>query len=155
MKWTPTLLKYALRIYGPYLGAGVKTTYIADDWHEAHVQMRLRWYNTNAVGTHFGGSLYCMVDPQLMLMLLQILGPEYVVWDKASTIEFLKPGRGMVKAVISVTPEEVADIRAKTGGGDKHLPVFTLHVTDEAGEPVAKVTKTLYVRKKRPEPPAS
>ena len=152
MKWTPRLLKYALRIYGPYLGAGVRNTYIAEDWHEVHVQMRLRWFNTNAVGVHFGGSLYSMVDPQLMLMLMQILGPGYVVWDRTSQIEFVKPGRGTVKAVIRIAPEEVAHIRARTEDGDKYLPEFMLNITDDAGEVVARVKKLLYVRKKRPEP---
>ena len=66
-------LRRLLKIYPPYLGAGIRVDYISEDWRELQVSMKLRWYNRNAVGTHFGGSLYAMVDPHLMLMLLQIL----------------------------------------------------------------------------------
>ncbi len=76
MKWTPRRLKLVLRLYPPYLGAGVNVTRIDPDWHELHVSMKLRWYNRNAVGTHFGGSLYSMVDPHLMLLLMGLLGDE-------------------------------------------------------------------------------
>ena len=66
-------LKRLLNLYPPYLGAGVKITYSSDDWKEMHVSMSLRWYNKNAVNTHFGGSLYSMVDPHIMLMLMPLL----------------------------------------------------------------------------------
>ena len=70
MKFTPKRLKRMLNLYPPYLGAGVRITYLSEDWQELHVSMSLHWYNRNAVGTHFGGSLYSMVDPNLMLMLM-------------------------------------------------------------------------------------
>lgn len=70
--------------YGPYLGAGVRIRYISPDWKEIRVSMKLHCYNRNAVGTHFGGRLYSMVDPHLMLMLMQLLGEDYVIWDKAA-----------------------------------------------------------------------
>ena len=50
-------LRRSLNTYGPYLGAAVKVDYIAKDLREIRVSMRLRWFNKNAVGTHFGGSL--------------------------------------------------------------------------------------------------
>lgn len=83
-------MRFLLNIYPPYLGAGVRVSYIRTDWRELHVSMALKWFNRNYVGTHFGGSLYSMVDPHLMLLLIQILGGEYRVWDKASDIEFIK-----------------------------------------------------------------
>ena len=89
MNFTPKQLKRILNLYPPYLGAGVRVTYIREDWKELHVSMSLRWFNRNAVGTHFGGSLYSMVDPHLMLLLMQLLGKEYLVWDKAANIEFV------------------------------------------------------------------
>ncbi len=87
MKWTPRRLKFALNVYPPYLGAGVSITKVDRDWRELKVSMKLRWYNRNAVGSHFGGSLYSMVDPHLMLLLMKLLGEDYVVWDKAASID--------------------------------------------------------------------
>ena len=83
----PNQLKLVLNIYPPYLGAGIRVEYISEDWKELRVSMRLRWYNRNAVGTHFGGSLYAMIDPHLMLLLMRLLGKDYLVWDKMASIE--------------------------------------------------------------------
>ncbi|WP_223787973.1 DUF4442 domain-containing protein [Marinicella meishanensis] len=141
-------LKRILNWYGPYLGAGVKLEHIADDWREVRVAMHMRWYNRNAVGTHFGGSLYAMIDPHYMLMLMKLLGREYVVWDQSATIDFIKPGTGTVRATMQVTEQQLNDIYLHTHNGDKYLPEFSVAIKNEAGEVVAKAHKTLYVRKK-------
>ena len=98
---------FSLNIYAPYLGAGVKVDYIAKDWKETHVSMKLRWYNRNAVGTHFGGSLYSMVDPHLMLILMQLLGKNYIVWDKSASIDFRRPGQGRVYSKMKITDDDL------------------------------------------------
>ena len=148
MRLTPPLFRFILNLYGPYLGAGIRTDHISADWRSIRVSMKLRWYNRNAVGTHFGGSLYSMVDPHLMLMLMNILGSGYVVWDKSATIDFLRPGRGRVHADFTITDNDLEKIRINTGSGGRYLPQFTIDITDEAGELVARVRKTLYIRKK-------
>ena len=134
--------------YGPYIGAGIRIESIADNWQSITVSMRHRWYNSNAVGTHFGGSLYAMVDPHYMLMIMRVLGPDYVVWDKAATIDFIKPGVGKVSATMTISDKEVTRIKQVTSGGEKDLPVYQLRITNQHNETVAKVSKTLYIRKK-------
>ncbi len=86
-----------------------------------------------------------------MILLVQRLGPEFIVWDRAATIDFLRPGLSTVSASVRVTEEEVAAIRKATRDGEKHLPQWTLDVIDDAGEVVARVAKTLYIRRKRQE----
>ena len=83
------IIKHALNIWSPYLGAGIKIEYIRKDWKEMKVSMKLRFYNRNIMNTHFGGSLYSMVDPHIMLMLMQLLGEDYIVWDKSAEIDFI------------------------------------------------------------------
>lgn len=144
---TPALVKLVLRFYGPYLGAGVRITFISPDWRELRVAMKLRWYNRNIVGTQFGGSLYSMIDPHLMLMLMQLLGKEYVIWDKGAEIEFVRPGRGTVTSKIVITDAELAEIRKCTADGRKYFPEFNLEILDDQGGIVAKVKKILYVRR--------
>lgn len=149
MNWTPRRLKLALNLYPPYLFSGIRVTAIHPGWHELHVSMRLRWFNQNAVGTHFGGSLYSMVDPHLMLLLLQALGGDYVVWDKSAKIEFHKPGKGHVNCVVRITDEALDEIRRKTEGGDAYRPRFELTILDEGGDLVATVTKVLHVYRRQ------
>lgn len=146
MKLTPRLAKLVLRFFGPYFGAGVRITYISPDWRELRVAMKLRWYNRNIMGTQFGGSLYSMIDPHLML-LIQLLGKDYIIWDKAAEIEFVSPGRGTVTAAITISDDELNDIRKNTADGRKYFPEFNLIIVDDYGGVVAKVKKILYVRR--------
>lgn len=146
--WDPEALRQRLNAYPPYAGARIEVTHVAEDASEIRVRMPLEESNVNLVGTHFGGSLYAMVDPHLMILLIQRLGPEYVVWDRAAAIDFLRPGRGTVHASVAVSDAEVDAIRASAADGEKHLPQWTLEIVDDEGELVATVLKTLYVRKK-------
>jgi acyl-coenzyme A thioesterase PaaI-like protein len=141
-------MKWALNLYPPYLFTGIRVTHIDPFWRELRVEMALRFYNRNAVGTHFGGSLYAMVDPHPMLLLMRLLGPDYIVWDKAATIDFRRPGRGRVHACIRVEEERVEEIRRRTAGGDAFRPVFEIPILDEEGEVVAQVEKVIHVRRK-------
>jgi acyl-coenzyme A thioesterase PaaI-like protein len=149
---TARKLKRRLRFYPPYFGAGVRVKYISDDFRTATVEMPLRFYNRNYVGTHFGGSLYSMCDPFYMLMLINILGPDYIVWDKAATIRFIRPGKGLVSATFNITEEQIAQIRAAADFQSKVEPQFQVLVNDCEGNVVAEIDKVLYVRTKSANP---
>ncbi|MDE2093051.1 MAG: DUF4442 domain-containing protein [Burkholderiales bacterium] len=137
-----------MKFWPPFLGAGIRVRSFADDFREATVELRLGRFNRNYVGTHFGGSLYAMTDPFFMIMLLHNLGGDYLVWDKAGSIEYVAPGRGVVTAHFRLTDERIAEIRAQAAAGGKVFPEFEVEVKDEAGEVVARVRKILYVRLK-------
>ena len=110
--------------------------------------MGLGWYNRNYVGTQFGGSLYSMTDPFFMLMVMECLGRQYIVWDKAARIDFIAPGKGPVYANFAIDDALLTEIRTRTATGDKYLPELHVDVCDGAGTLVARVHKTLYVRLK-------
>ena len=150
MKMTPRVARLVMNLWPPFAGAGIRIQRIAPDWHEVDVGLRLGWLNRNARGVHFGGSLYAMTDPFYMLMLMQLLGPEYNVWDKAASIEFIRPGTGRLQARFRLSPVQVEAIRQATAHGERHLPEFTVDIVNEAGETVSRVRKTLYVRRHRP-----
>lgn len=144
------LLRCLMSLYPPYLGAGVRVRRISADFREVEVRMGLGWYNRNYVGTQFGGSLYSMVDPFFMLMLMENLGRDYIVWDKAAAIDFIAPGRGPVFARFSLDPALLDEIRRRTASGEKYLPQLQVEIHDGSGTLVARVDKTLYVRRKPP-----
>ena len=139
-----------INLYPPMIGAGIRVVRTAPDFTEIEVHMKLRWWNRNVVGTQFGGSLYMMCDPFFMAILMTHLGRGYIVWDKAARIEFLKPGRGRVRAIFRIPPEEIARIREQADTLPKLEPEFEVDVVDDDGVVVARVHKTLYVRKKPP-----
>jgi acyl-coenzyme A thioesterase PaaI-like protein len=145
---SPKMMKFLLNIYPPYLGAGIKIEYIKDNWKELKVSMVLRWYNRNAVGTHFGGSLYSMTDPHIMLLLMNILGKDYIIWDKSAEIDFIKATKQKVFCTISISDEIIEEIKQQTEKNAKFLPEFMLDIVDSEGNLIAKVKKVLYIRRK-------
>lgn len=145
-------LRHALNLWPPFLFSGIRVSMISRDWRHARVELRMRPWNRNYVGTHFGGSLFAMTDPFWMLMLLQSLGRDYIVWDKTGEIEFVKPGRRTVHACFDLDDTTLESIRAATADGHKHLRWFETQVKNDAGEVVARLRKQVYVRRKQGRP---
>jgi acyl-coenzyme A thioesterase PaaI-like protein len=144
----PQLFKLGLSWWAPFLGTGISVSRIAPDFSSVTVQMKQRWYNRNAFGTHFGGSLYAMCDPFFALLLVARLGKDYYVWDKAASIEFVKPGKGTVTAQFDWSQAQIDDIIAQAASGESIFPQRTLEVRNGQGEVVARLLKTMYVKKR-------
>ena len=144
-------LRRWINLWPPFLGAGIRVKHIAPDMKAVDVEMKLRWWNANYVGTHFGGSLFAMTDAFYMLMLMANLSRDYIVWDKAASIRYRKPGRGTVRAEFRLTDAQLDHIREKLKSLPKYEPTFKVEVKDEQGTVIAEVEKLLYVRKKEPE----
>ncbi len=145
-------LRHILNLWPPFLFSGVHVSRLDADYRHARVELRMRPWNRNYVGTHFGGSLFAMTDPFWMLLVMKSLGGEYVVWDKAGHIEFVKPGRGTVHARFVLETEVLDQLRQAAAGGRKVLHWFETDVVDDAGDVVSRVRKQLYIRRKRERP---
>lgn len=137
-----------INFYGPFVGAGVKLHHMSPDFRHAKISMKLTFYNKNYMGTQFGGSLYSMTDPWYMLMLIKNLGDSYIVWDKAATINFRKPGKGTVHAEFLLTDDHLNEIKTTLETTNKMDYVFKVEIKDDAGKLIADVDKVLYIRKK-------
>lgn len=148
LKVRQLFLDRLIRFYGPFLGAGVRPVEVSEDYRYIKVEMPLTFYNKNYMGTQFGGSLYSMVDPWYMLMLIKNLGPDYIVWDKAATIEFKKPGRGKVQTEFVLTQARIDEIKGFVEENTKMDAHFEVRIVDELGNLIARVDKVVYVRKK-------
>ena len=141
-------LRRLLNLWPPFLATGIHVTALSSDWRHARVELRQRPWNRNAVGTHFGGSLFAMTDPFWMLLVMRRLGPDYIVWDRAASIDFLAPGRGVVHATFDLDDAIVHDLQHAAADGSKVLHWFETDVRDASGITVARVRKQLYVRRK-------
>lgn len=145
---SPAHLRRWINLWPPFLGAGIRIVHVDPDMKAVTVEMKLRWWNANYVGTHFGGSLFAMTDAFYMLMLLAKLGRDYIVWDKAASIRYRKPGRSTVRAEFRLTDAQLDEIREKLKTRPKYEPVLRVDVKDEQGIVIAEVEKVLHVRKK-------
>jgi acyl-coenzyme A thioesterase PaaI-like protein len=146
------LIKHLVNLWPPFMGAGIKVIEAQRDFTFLKVELKRSWFNSNYVGTQFGGSIYAMVDPFYMLMLMNILGKNYIVWDKAAKIQFLKPGRSRLIAEFKVSNELIEHVKKRTESGERYVFDLPVDVHDEQGTLIAHVSKTLYVRKKRQPP---
>ena len=142
------LRPWAFNVFPAYRGTGGRVTYVSPDFREIRVKIPLNWRTRNYVGTIFGGSLYAAVDPFFMIMLIQILGPDYVVWDRAAAIRFLKPGRTTLFAKFEILEAETDAIRALLRDARSIDRTYTVELADAAGVVHAAVEKILYIRKK-------
>ena len=146
---SPRVLRFAMSLWPPYRGAGIRVRHVAADLRSITVEMPLRFYNRNNRGTHFGGSLYAMADPFFALMVTANLGDDYLVWDKAGSIDYVAPGRGRVWARFELSVEDLDQIVRMTASGDKHLHLFRTDIKDDDNMIVARVEKVVYVRRRR------
>ena len=146
MNFRQRMMARLVNFYPPMLGAGIRSRVV--DERTVEVEMKLTVFNRNLVGVHFGGSLYAMCDPWFMLILMRSLGRDYIVWDKAASIKFKKPGRGRVKAQFHVPLERLDEIRRDVDANGRVEPIFKVDVLDDEGQVIATVEKVLYVRRK-------
>lgn len=144
----PELFRAAMNLWPPFVGAGISVDDIAPDYRHMRILLKDRIVNRNYVGCHFGGSLFAMTDPFYMLMLIQILGPQYYVWDVGAEISFLKPAYKTVHVDFEVTDDHLHRILKNTENGEKHEEIFVLSIKSAQDEVVAQVRKRLYVRLK-------
>jgi acyl-coenzyme A thioesterase PaaI-like protein len=142
------LLRRGMNLWPPFLGAGIMVEHISKDFRHARVRLKHGLLNRNILGVHFGGSLFAMTDPFFMMMVSQNLGESYIIWDQAAKIEFLKPGKGKVHAAFEITQEQLDEIISSAESGNKVLKDFVADVKDRDEDVVARITKTLYIRKK-------
>jgi acyl-coenzyme A thioesterase PaaI-like protein len=140
--------RFGFNLFPAYRGTGGRLTFIAHDWREVRVELPLSRRTRNYVGTIFGGSMYGAIDPIYMLMLIRCLGAEYVVWDKAATIRFLRPGRSTLHATLTLPVEETDAIRSALETARSLDRVYTVELVDGQGTVCAEVDKTLYVRRR-------
>jgi acyl-coenzyme A thioesterase PaaI-like protein len=128
--------------------------HVSEDFREVVVTMASRFYNRNAFGAHFGGSLAAMTDPFPTLMLMMVLGPDYRVIDSETTIRFLEQAQGKVKARFYLGDKTLAEIRNGAATGDKYIATIRVDVTNGSGTVVVQVDKSIYIRLRRELRPA-
>jgi len=146
--WATRVRRWQFNWFPAYRGTGARVEYIAADWREVRVRLPLNWRTRNYVGTIFGGSLYGAVDPMYMIMLIKLLGPAYVVWDKSASIRFRRPGRETLRATFRVDDADLQTIRAAVARDGKVEHTFSIELLDPAGEVIASCEKLISIKDK-------
>jgi acyl-coenzyme A thioesterase PaaI-like protein len=142
------VVRHLLNFWPCIRATGGRVTRISADFTELDVRLKLNWRTRNVVGTIYGGSLYASTDPFYMLMLMKILGNDYVVWDKGCTIRFKKPAKETMYAQFRVTPERLAEALAAVDAAGHTTATWTVQYKSAAGTVHAEFDKVLYIATK-------
>jgi acyl-coenzyme A thioesterase PaaI-like protein len=143
------LMRFKLNLFPAYRGTGGRVTYISSDMKRVRIEIPLKWKTRNYVGTIFGGSIYGAVDPIYMVMFIHLLGPKYIVWDRAATIQFKKPGRSTLTAEFVVDEEELSSIREELERTEKTNRTYRVDLFDQSKTVCASIEKNLHFQKKK------
>ena len=146
--WKTRIFRYGINFYPMFFGTGGKVMFIAGDWKKVVVRLSLNMWTRNYVGTIFGGSQFSATDPMYMVMLINILGGEYVVWDKSASIQFKKPGKGKLTADFIYTEDEIEHIKRVTASEGKYEFIKTTSWIDQNGDLISTIDKSIYVATK-------
>lgn len=140
--------RFGLNLWPCIRGGGGRVIFISDDFKQLTVQLKLRLRTRNVVGTIYGGSMYASTDPMYMLMLMEILGPQYVVWDKGCTIRFKKPATGVIECKFIITPEMLEDIHKNVEQSGEYSFTWKVDYRDRQNQIYCEFDKVLYVATK-------
>lgn len=146
--WRQRLWRLWYNLHPAIRGTGSFMTHLSANWQEAHIVLPL-WFRTrNYLGTLFGGSMFAAADPVLLVMLIKILGPDYVVWDKSASIRYVRPGTGTLYLRFLVTETDLTTIREAVAVQGKTDHRFFLEYRNAAGELISRVEKVLFLADK-------
>lgn len=141
--------RWKFNFFPAYRGSGARVLFIAEDYRKIRVKIPLSWRTRNYVGTIYGGSMYAGIDPIYMLMLIKTLGADYIVWDKAATIRFKRPGKETLFADFLITPEELDEIKLLLETEKSVDRIYTVELKDKNGKIHCLIEKTLFIANKQ------
>ena len=122
---------------------------VSDDLHKVVITLSLNWKNKNYVGSIFGGSMLAATDPIYLIQLIQILGDDYVVWDKAVTAHYKRPAKSRIYGTFLFSEVEIKNIKNKIAESHEIDITKTMNLIDEKQQIIATFSKTLYIADKQ------
>ena len=143
-----TLFRVLFNLSPMYKRSCGKIIFASEDLHVVKIKIPLSYKNKNYVGSIFGGSLFAATDPIYMIQLMQILGKDYVVWDKKTDIKFRRPAYQHAFATFEFTTAEIEEIIQKVQSENEIDYTKKLYITDNNGTIFTDLDKTLYISSK-------
>lgn len=145
---TSTIYKYGFNWSPMYRRTTAKLIDVSDDLHYVKIRLKLNWKNRNYSGSMFGGSMLAATDPIYMIQLIQILGNDYVVWDKAVEARYKRPAKGTIYGEFIFNENEIEDLKLKVASTNEVDITKTMHLVDEKKNIIATFNKTIYIAEK-------
>ncbi|MBO6605454.1 PaaI family thioesterase [Psychroserpens sp.] len=143
-----TIYKYGFNWSPMYRRTTAKIIEVSEDLHKVVITLKLNWKNRNYAGSIFGGSMLSATDPIYMIMLIQILGNDYVVWDKAVEATYRRPAKDQIFGKFEFSKDEISKLKEDVLTYKEVTLEKTMHLVDKNDKVVASFNKTLYIADK-------
>ncbi len=143
------LFKYGFNLSPMYRRSTGRITFVSEDLMTVTMKLPISYKNRNYVNTIFGGSMFSAADPIPMVQLMNLLGSDYVVWDKSAEVFFKRPAKETLYAEFQYTLEELEEIKAKVTQQNELEIVKTTNLTNKDQSKIfCQVKKTIYIADK-------
>lgn len=146
--WRARMVRLGFNLHPAFRGTGGRVVHVARDLRHIRISLPLTWRTRNIVGSLYGGSLFAITDGAHPMMLMAALGEGYIVWDKAATIRYRKPGYTTLHADFVLAADELADIRAALAENPELERTFPVELKDDQGVVHTVVERTVYIAEK-------
>ncbi|WP_046758685.1 DUF4442 domain-containing protein [Kordia jejudonensis] len=146
---TSAIFKYGFNLSPMYRRTTARVVSISTDLKEVKIKVPLSYKNKNYVGAIFGGSMFAATDPIYMIQLMQILGDDFVVWDKSATIHYKRPAKESVFCDFTFTDEEIEVIKKRVQNEQEITIEKITYLKNTEQIVFAEVIKILYIAEKQ------
>ena len=146
--WRARMVRMGFNLHPAFRGTGGRVEHVARDLRHIRIRLPLTWRTRNIVGSLYGGSLFAITDGAHPMMLMAALGDGYIVWDKAASIRYRKPGYSTLYADFRLDDGELAEIRASLAEFPELERTFLVELKDGDGVVHTVVERTVYIAEK-------
>jgi acyl-coenzyme A thioesterase PaaI-like protein len=146
--WKSHVVRFGFNLHPAYRRTGGRVEYVSPDLTLIRVRLPFRRSTRNLVGSIFGGSLFAITDGPHPTLLILALGKDYIVWDKAASIQYKRPGRSTLFADCIVTAEEIAEVRDILTRQPEVDRIYRVELKDSNGVVHSIVERTVYIANK-------
>lgn len=142
------IFRYGFNISPMYRRSTGRLISVSENLQNVKIKIPLSIKNRNYVGSIFGGSLFSATDPIFMVQLINILGDDYVVWDKNAKIKYRRPAKSTAYATFDISSQELENIKTTVAKQGEMDFIKTLNITDGNKTVFAELIKTIYIADK-------
>ena len=140
------LFKYGFNLSPMYRRSTGRVIEVSKDLFDIEIKLPINFKNRNYMNSIFGGSMFSAVDPIPMVQLINLLGDDYVVWDKSASISFKRPAKEDLYAKFCYSIAEIDQIRKDIAEKNELELIKKTQLTNKDGTVVyCEVKKVLYV----------
>lgn len=146
--WRARMVRLGFNFHPAFRGTGGRVVHVAKNLRHIRIRLALNWKTRNIVGSLYGGSLFAITDGAHPMMLMAALGDDYVVWDKAASIRYRKPGYTTLYGDFVLPDEELSSIRQALAINPELERTYTVELKDGSGTVHTIVERTVYIANK-------